>query len=128
MHASIKKSTLESLTALLAIDGARAWAVGLGLAEFVDRAEKSEELRAWVHAAIAKMMVDPAPIGTVAINIKAPMDLYIRFDRLFPEWGATSWIIRRILDSLVTLMLAENIDLEAMIERAIDLATTHEEP
>jgi hypothetical protein len=66
---------------------------------------------------------DAKPRRIHTLSIKLPTALYLRFDRLFPQWGATTWIIRRLFHHAITQPTLPSIQLQALgaVEQYITL-------
>lgn len=127
-HADIEQSTLDSFTGLLPIDTARVWAVRTCLEKFLVQVEHDRELQDWIHRDIWRMLFAlPKPMKPVPINVRIPTALYIRYDKLFPEWGSTTWFIRRVFVHVVDVLNESGFILDEMLDRAVSAALRHDD-
>lgn len=124
-NADVSEETLRELDRLLPITGTRTWAINTGLDEFLTVMENDPKLQEWAHADIQRALhVEDTPRGTKALNVKIPADHYNRFNALFPEWGATTWFIRRFVNQFVVELIAAKIDLYKIVRHTIEAATS----
>lgn len=127
-NAQVAVSTLDAFNAAFPVHGSRSWAIETALIKFLDVVEHNKDILAWCHRSVEKMLRDQEQRREQVrtINLRLNTDLYTRFNLVLPEWGATTWFIRRILEKAVAEADQSAINLENLMERVVS-ATTHDD-
>lgn len=119
-HCEVPVDQCEALEELLPIRGAFASAITLGLRSFLPRIEHSPELLAAVHEDIQRhLYAEPREGKHRGIGVRIPTSLYTRFNAVLPEWGATTWFIRRLVRALVQEGNALSTQIDAAVIRVL---------
>lgn len=119
-HCDLPKASIAHFKALLPIEGSRVWVFQTALDKFLDRVEGDSLQMRWIHSDIEDMLVNrTTPSNLEAINFRISTDSFVRFDRLFPEWGAGTWFFRRFFEALIERMEQSNFNLETYVEQAV---------
>jgi hypothetical protein len=106
----------EALSAVLPMNGGKTWLVIAGLKAFLELMENSPEHREWAHRQIAQHSRDPdRPRYHKELSFRVPTDLYIRFNQLFPQIGASSWFIRTLVSGTISDMQEDGPSLEERV-------------
>ena len=113
--AEIEQSTIESFESRLPMNGARAWVIARGTELFLDFTEHSPRLQKKVRDDLQRMLHAEKRTGLTKINLRLPRDIYERFNRVYPEWGMTSWMIRHIMESMTSYMSTHNISMDDLL-------------
>lgn len=101
----------------LPIKGAKTFFVETALTQFLDLAENSPAIQNWVREEIQRMLhEEEKPRGVKETTVYIATPLYERFQRVFPEYGATTWFFRQAVKAFVEDS-AESI--EEQIHRAV---------
>lgn len=87
----------EALEAVLAATSGKTWFIRTALAQFNDRCEKSIDLQARVTDAILAMRGEEPPRMLDDFLVRVPVQEYTRFNKMFPDKGATTWFMRKIV-------------------------------
>lgn len=120
-HAPINQELLTQFDVLFPVDGSRVWALSSSLEKLLAVVEPSAERQRDVKGAIYRMLyVDPKPVNVIPVNFRIGTDLTVRFDRLFPERGASTWFARTTLAQLVARLTADGYNLEEMLEQCVN--------
>jgi hypothetical protein len=87
----------EALQTLHPMKGGMTWWTETMLEAFLDLVETSPSVQAWVHDQIYEARHVEPPRALEEMIPKVRTDLYQRFNKLFGEKGATTWLIRTML-------------------------------
>lgn len=118
----IPREDREALGTLLPMKGAQTWLLQRGLCAFLDLIEQPSRagLRLWAHNAIQQALyIDETPGDLVDLSVRIPTELYVRFSRLFPEFGAATWFTRTYLRQIISDLRASGVSLEDQVELAV---------
>ena len=116
-HCEVSFDQCALLEELLPIRGAFASVVTLGLRSLLDQLESNRDLLRLVHEDIQRhLYAEPREGKMRGIGFRVPETLYTRFNRVLPEWGATTWFIRRLIRAMVQAdnALASQVDVAVM--------------
>lgn len=118
-HAEVPGDILQQFDNLLPIHGARKHVLEVGVQKFLEIVETSPSIAEWCHQQIQDMLLQKGIwSGKKKINLQIATEVYVRFNKIFPEWGATSWFIRHLLMSLIEEM-SDGPCLEDQVEAAV---------
>lgn len=107
--ARISEQDQLDLAEILPMSGGKRWLIETALREFLDLCEKDARLVSFVNDQVMQMREDGRPAEKLVDFLpRVKTDLYMRFNRIFPEKGATTWFIRRFIE----LYLQDNIGKE----------------
>jgi hypothetical protein len=119
-NVDVKEDVLVRLAGLLPVMGSRAWAINAGLKHFMQQAEASPRLQRFVHEDVQRKLHEEAtPTGLMKTNVRVNRDIFERFNRLFPEWGASTWFTRIYLGALVDYMETKNLNIDQLAEVSV---------
>ena len=121
-EADVKEEELEALKALMPMYGSRTWLIQTALDKFLSLVETSPRYKKIVKDDIQRMLHDEKEqkIGLKSINLRITTQQYNRFNECFPEFGGTTWFIRRIVKHTVMFMQQNNINLEELVEVSVN--------
>lgn len=99
--------------------GFRTWLFRSALHEFNAQLAAHPELADPIHERIHAMVQDPQKLrGGAAVQVRIASSEYDAFNAVFPEYGATSWFLRRILSTFIAAIqgypLMSNLTSEAL--------------
>jgi hypothetical protein len=119
--ADVKKDILIEFSAYLPMQGARAWFIQSGLNKFIESVQYSPRLQRKVKDQVQDMISGGKEdrTGLMSISTRITQHSYNRFNDMFPEWGSTTWFVRRSVTSLVLYMREHNINLEELVEVSV---------
>lgn len=115
-----------ALDELLPAQGMKTWVVVKSLGAFLDLMEGSKGLQRWAHREIQSYIYREGE-GRLAyrdLNAQIPTELYVRFSKVFPEFGAASWVMRRIIHQIINDMREDGFSFEERIEASVNRAMT----
>jgi hypothetical protein len=96
---ALHKQALESI---LSATSGKTWFVRTGLQQFNDECEKGSAsqaaaLQAAVTESILAMRGEEPPRFLEDFIVRVPVAEYVRFNAMFPDKGATTWFMRRLI-------------------------------
>jgi hypothetical protein len=118
-NADVSVEILAQFEAMFPMNGSRTWAITVGLEKFLERAEANPVFLRAVHVGVEQMLADPDDIHKRSINLRIPSALYTRFNKILPEWGATTWFIRHLLQQMLTEAAAASFSLDDLLDHSV---------
>lgn len=100
----VEETDHADFLAIYPLRGAFSGIIAIALQLFLDRLEAEPQLQVWAHEDIGRHLhLEERPERKQLIEINIPTALYERFNRILPEYGATSWFVRRLIEALIQL-------------------------
>lgn len=116
--AKLDADTYGAFQKIFPVKGTFSSIITLGLEAFLNRIENEPMLQVWAHEAIAEHLHNETkPVKCRDLDIRIPTSLYERFNKVLPEWGATSWFVRRLVS---TMVMQDTQPLEEQVTTAIE--------
>lgn len=97
--ARVPAADKQDFTSVLPMNGAKTWWTETVLKTFLDLCEADPDLQQWVHDQIYTARAEEPPRDLEEMTSEIPTELYKRFNKLFGEKGATTWLVRTVLRS-----------------------------
>jgi hypothetical protein len=122
LDANVLAADLDKFDRLIPIRGAYTALIVTGLTEFLREIRRTPELIPLINADIEYHLhteFRDGPQRTIAIRI--PAALQTTLFTIFPQWGATSWFVRRLLANFVAV--AEEHSFSGDIQQAMSKFT-----
>lgn len=88
-----------ALEAILTATSGKTWFIRTALHHFNNECEKSTALQAEVVEAILAMRGEEPPRRLEDFLVRVPIEEYTRFNKMFPDKGATTWFMRKVITS-----------------------------
>lgn len=119
-NAEVSEAAFAEFTQRFPMQGAVTATMSAALRIFCTALEAHPEWRQPIHDAIANDLYFKQPAGRRRkLNISIPTELYSRFNELLPEYGATSWFVRRMLAAMTVERQTMQEQIEADVERML---------
>lgn len=114
-NARVGNEDFGSFSQLFPMRGARTWFIEEGLGRFLEAVRSSPELKEFCHDQIAQMLSGENNLVLVKeFPCRISRAKYDEFNKLFPEFGATTWFVRSMIGAVIQVMdersLAEYLD------------------
>lgn len=87
----------EALEGILSATSGKTWFIRTGLQQFNDECEPNPSLQGEVTEAILRMRGEEPPRRLEDFQVRVPVQEYIRFNKMFPDKGATTWFMRGLI-------------------------------
>lgn len=124
----VSASDNEALSSVLPMNGGKTWLILTGLKAFLELMEASPSHREWAHSEIVKHNADKDRTRTTKeLSFRVPTDLYVRFNKIFPEIGAGSWFVRTLVSATVEELQKGGPTMEERISMIVNQAMSPRE-
>lgn len=95
--ARVPETEKRALESILSATSGKTWFVRTALKQFNDECEPRTHLQAQVTEAILAMREQEPPRMLDNFLVRVPVGEYERFNRMFPDKGATTWFMRGLV-------------------------------
>ena len=114
----LAQSEHDAFQRVFPVKGTYTSVIAIGLQHFLDTIEIEPMLQVWAHEDIAQHLHnEERPVRRKNLSVTVPTPLYKRFNNVLPEWGATSWFIRRLVGAIIA---ADTVPLQRQVINAVD--------
>ncbi len=114
----LAESEHEAFARIYPVKGSFTSVITLGLQCFLDMLEREPQLQVWAHEDIARHLhLEDKPEKRRTLEINIPTALYERFNQLIPEFGGTSWFVRRLIASTIA---GDTTPLQEQVTKAVE--------
>ena len=121
--ARIPRAEKLTLEAKLPMKGGKTYFIQTAVEHFCDLMEQSPSLMGAAKEAIqTSLYMDDTPQDLESISTRIPTALYERFNKLFPEFGATTWFYRRVVGAFAR---DEGMTIDDEIRNAVAVAVSN---
>lgn len=123
----VSEEDSRALASLLPMNGGKTWLIITGLKAFLELMEGSAPHREWANSDIIRHNAAPKPSRTKELSFRVPTDLYIRFNKLFPHNGASSWFVRTLVSATVADLQENGPTFEERVSHIVNTAMSPKE-
>lgn len=108
----------QAIDNALPMYGGKTWATETAVRYLCDLCEANPLLQARVHDLVEKMKETDPPRGPDEFEPRIARETFERFNRIFPQKGATTWFLRTWVPIMVE-QIEEHTGLEEMVHRSV---------